>query len=97
MLRQAVEGKTGEFLKIVENKRFRELFGELHGEKLKTAPRGFPADSPAMEYLKLKSYTVATPQEKDKAVTSADFPDNVVSTFKETKPFIDFLRKALAP
>jgi uncharacterized protein (TIGR02453 family) len=95
LIRQAVAGKTGEFLKIVENKKFRERFGELHGEKLKTAPKGFPADHPAIEYLKFKSFTVATPQEKDKAVMSADFPGNVVSTFKETKPLIDFLRKAL--
>lgn len=96
LIRQAVAGKTKEFLKIVEGKKFRALFGELHGEKLKTAPKGFPGDHPAMEYLKFKSFTVATPQEKDKAVLSADFPAGVVKTFRETKPLIDFLRKALA-
>jgi uncharacterized protein (TIGR02453 family) len=95
MIRQAVAGNTGEFLSVVKNKKFRERFGELHGEKLKTAPKGFPSDHPAIEYLKFKSFTVATPPEKDKAVTGADFPGGVVDTFKETKPLIDFLRKAL--
>jgi uncharacterized protein (TIGR02453 family) len=94
-IRQAVAGKTGEFLKIVENKKFLELFGELHGEKLKTAPKGFEKDHPAVEYLKFKSFTVATPQEKDKAVLSADFTASVLKILKETKPLIDFLRKAL--
>ena len=96
LIRQAVAEKTGEFLKIVENKNFVASFGELHGEKLKTAPKGFPSDHPAVEYLKFKGFTVATPQEKDDAVVSTDFPANVVKTFKETKPLIDFLRKALA-
>jgi uncharacterized protein (TIGR02453 family) len=95
-IRQAVAGDTDEFLRIVENKKFIASFGELHGEKLKTAPKGFPADHAAIEYLKLKGFTVATPQEKDKVVTGANFTASVVKTFKETKPLIDFLRKALA-
>jgi len=95
-IRQAVAGKTDEFLKIVENKKFRERFGDMHGDNLKTAPKGFSSDHPALEYLKLKGFTVATPPEKDTAVTSADFPASVVKTFKETKPLIDFLRRALA-
>lgn len=95
-IRQAVAEKTGEFLKIVENKKFAALFGNMHGESLKTAPKGFPTDHPAVEYLKLKGFTVATPQERDEAVISADFSVNVVKTFKETKPLIDFLRRALA-
>lgn len=95
-IRQAVAGDTAGFLKIVENKKFRERFGDMHGDSLKTAPKGFPADHPAVEYLKLKGFTVATPQEKDKAVIGADFTSNAVKTFKETKPLIDFLRKALA-
>lgn len=95
-IRQAVAEKTAEFLKIVENKKFTGRFGNMHGDSLKTAPKGFPADHPALEYLKLKGFTVATPQEKDKAVISADFSGNGVKTFKETKPLIDFLRRALA-
>ena len=39
---------------------FIKHFGnELWGEKLKTAPKGFPKDFPDLEYLKYKHYTLA--------------------------------------
>lgn len=95
-IRQAIAEKTGEFTKIVEGKKFRGLFGDMHGDSLKTAPKGFPSDHPAIEYLKLKGFTVATPAEKDTAVLSANFASDAVGIFKQTKPLIDFLRTALA-
>lgn len=94
-MRRAVADRTDEFLKITGDKNFKKLFGEMHGEKLKTAPKGFPADHPAIEYLKFKSFTVSYMLEKDAMLTSLDFPAHIVSACKEMKPFIDFLRKAL--
>lgn len=95
-IRQAIAEKTDEFLKITNGKSFKELYGEMDGEKLKTPPKGFARDHPAIEYLKFKSFAVSHELKKDKALTEAGFPEYVVSTFKELKPFIDFLRKALA-
>jgi uncharacterized protein (TIGR02453 family) len=95
-IRQAIAGDTAGFLKIINGKRLKELYGEMDGEKLKTPPKGFAKDHPAIEYLKFKSFAVSHPLEKDKVLTDAGFPEYVISTFKELKPFIDFLRKALA-
>jgi uncharacterized protein (TIGR02453 family) len=95
-LRQAIANNTDEFLKIVDAKKFRDLYGRMDGEKLKTPPKGFPKDHPAVELLKLKSFAVSHPMEKDKALTEPDFAAYVAKTFKELKPFIDFLRTALA-
>jgi uncharacterized protein (TIGR02453 family) len=95
-MRRAVADKTDEFLKVIGDKDFKKLYGELYGEKLKTAPKGFPADHPAIEYLKFKSFTVAHALDKDKMLTVPDFSAYVVSACKAMKPFIDFLRKALA-
>jgi uncharacterized protein (DUF2461 family) len=49
-----------------------------------------------VELLKLKSFAVSHPMEKDQALTEPDFAAYVAKTFKELKPFIDFLRTALA-
>jgi len=95
-MRRAVADRTDEFLKIIGARNFKKLFGEMHGEKLKTAPKGFPADHPAIEYLKLKSFTVSHMVDDDKMLTAPDFPSYLVNTCKEMKPFIDFLRKALS-
>src|SRR5688572_5382305 len=58
-IRQAVAANTKEFLKIVEDKKFRVRFGELDGDRLSKPPKGFSADHPALDYLKLKSFTVS--------------------------------------
>ena len=94
-IRSAVADNTDEFLKIIGDKDFKKLFGEMDGAKLKTAPKGFPPDHPALEYLKFKSYTVSHMLD-DKMLTAPDFPAYVVNACREMKPFIDFLRKALA-
>jgi len=95
-MRQAIADKTDEFLKSIGGKKFKELYGGMDGEKLKTPPKGFAKDHPAVEYLKFKSFTASHPIDKDSVLTAPDFPKYVVSTFQEMKPFIDFLRKALA-
>lgn len=95
-LRNAVAGKTDEFLKILGAKKFKDAWGEMDGEKLKTPPKGFPKDHPAVEYLKLKGFTVSHPLKNDKVLIEPDFAGNAVKAFRELKPFIDFLRRALA-
>ena len=94
-VRNAIVNKTDEFLKIVNGKKYREVFGEMHGERLKTAPKGFPADHKAVEYLKLKDFIAYHELFDDKFLVSREFPDYVVNTFKQMYPLNQFLRKAL--
>lgn len=93
-LRNAVAANTKEFLKIVEVKKFRDRFGDLDGDRLTKPPKGFVADHPAIEYLKLKSFTVSE-EFPDKAVTSVDYPKLLTESFKAAYPLIAFLRNAL--
>lgn len=95
-IRQAIAEDTEGFLKIINDKAFKELYGEMDGEKLKTPPKGFSKDHPALEYLKFKSFAFSHELKKDAVLTGKDFPGDAALTFKGLKPFIDFLRKALA-
>lgn len=95
VIRKAIASDTESFLKIVKAKNFQKCFGEIHGESLKTTPRGFPADHRAAEYLKLKSIMAFVEMHDDKFVTSKEFPTFLASACKEAKPLVDFLRKAL--
>jgi uncharacterized protein (TIGR02453 family) len=94
-IRRVITNHSDEFLKILKTKNFQKRFGEIHGQKLKTPPRGFPKDHKAIEYLKLKSYLAYMELHDDDFVISKEFPTYVASAFKETKPLVDFLRKAL--
>src|ERR1035437_6399475 len=62
----------------------------IDGEKLKTAPKGYPANHPYIELLKFKSYLVVN-EVPDKMVISNDFIDHVVNVFKAMKPLNDYL------
>jgi uncharacterized protein (TIGR02453 family) len=95
-IRRTIANHTDEFLKILNARKLQKCFGEIRGPKLKTAPKGFPKDHEAMEYLKLKSFIAYVEVPEDKFVVSREFPTFVASTFKETKPLVDFLRRALA-
>ena len=96
-VRKAVAMNTEEFLKILKAKTFKERFGELHGDKLKTMPKGFPADHPAIEFLKMKSMTAHREYKSDKVVLNKDYPRMLIGDAKALFPLVSFLRTALMP
>jgi uncharacterized protein (TIGR02453 family) len=57
-VRTGIFENPDEFRSIIKNKVFIDNFGEIHGEKLKTPPKGFPKDFSEIEWLKYKSFTV---------------------------------------
>jgi uncharacterized protein (TIGR02453 family) len=57
---QVVNDATG-FAKVLKNRQLRQTYGDLLDEdKLQRPPKGFDADHPHIEYLKLKSFFVWT-------------------------------------
>ncbi|MGK7394744.1 MAG: DUF2461 domain-containing protein [Candidatus Cyclobacteriaceae bacterium M3_2C_046] len=94
-IRQEVDYNPAELKKIVSQEKFRQNFEEIQGEKLKTAPKGYPADHPNIEFLKLKSYTVLH-KVPDRVVKSAEFPDKVVEVFSVMHPFNEYLNVAVS-
>jgi uncharacterized protein (TIGR02453 family) len=93
-IRNAIASNTKEFLKIVESKKFKDRFGDLDGDRLSKPPKGFAADHPAIEYLKLKSFTVSE-EFKEKVALSKDYPKLLAESFKAAYPLVVFLRNAL--
>jgi uncharacterized protein (TIGR02453 family) len=73
---------------------FRAVLGELHGERLSRVPRGYPADHPAAEYLKLKQY-LGGREFPPAFATSAEFYPALVQTYKALMPLIRFLNQPL--
>lgn len=89
-IREKISDIPDEFIKITGTKEFIKYFGSIDGEKLKTAPKGYPKDHPQIELLKYKSYLVVN-EAPDKLVLSKDYMDHVVNVFKAMKPLNDYL------
>jgi len=75
-------------------KGFRRRFGRIQGEALQRPPRGYSADHPLIDDLKLKSYFVLEEAEPVLAC-SRRFVPAVEKAFVEASPFMSFLAFAL--
>jgi uncharacterized protein (TIGR02453 family) len=88
--RQAIDRDAASFKKIINAKDFRQYFGPLDGEKLATAPKGYPKDHPEIELLKLKE-VVAGHRLTDKQVLAPTIVTDAARAFKALKPFLKYL------
>jgi len=82
---------------IVGDKKFKSAFDTItreEGQVLKTAPKGYEPNHPAIEFLKLKSFTVSQKID-DKVFTDASFASKIAEKLILMKPFNDFLTRAL--
>lgn len=93
-VRQELDYNLDEFKDIVEAPEFKQKFGSISGEQLKTTPKGYDKDNPAIEYLRFKSWN-AIMLISDKVVLSNKFMNVVLEAFRDLKPFNDFLREPL--
>lgn len=94
-IRQEIDYNFDEFSKIINDKQFKKLFKKIDGDRLVKVPQGYSEDNPAIEYLKLKSFTVGT-NFADEDLTSKTIAKKIVDAYKTMKPFVDFLNRAAA-
>ena len=93
-VRQEIDYNTDAFRKILKAKKFKDTFGELQGSKVKTSPKGYAKDHPAIDLIRHKDFIVSR-SFSDKEVMSEDFLKETINTFKAMKPLNDFLNKAM--
>lgn len=82
------------FRKIINSKKFKQYFGTLKGEELKTAPKGFDKEHPDIDLIRKKQYLIGR-DFTDKEVLSKDFLKECNLTFKAMRPFFDFMSETL--
>jgi len=89
-LRRDIYHNIADFTAILENKKFKQTFGELEGDTLQRMPGGFPKDCPCESILKHKSFVVSG-LKSDEFFYSENWMDEVVEDFKLLYPFNQFL------
>lgn len=95
LIRRHLISRPKAFDALLGETAFWKTFGAIEGEQLKRIPKGFEADAPHADYLRLKSWTVSQTLQLKKGVTV----DGVVlpfilGTFKAMHPLIVWLRDA---
>lgn len=96
-IRQEIDYNLDDFKKIVESKKFKSTFGDLYtgeGMALSRVPKGFEADNPAAEYLKLKSY-IAMLHIPDEELTSKGLSKKILQALDVLQPMNAFLNVAI--
>jgi uncharacterized protein (TIGR02453 family) len=93
-VRNEIFEHTDEFNEIIEEKDFVKHFGDFSGEKLKTAPKGFPKDFPDIELLKYKNYIVVE-NKTDKELMNDSLIKELKEGFKRIYRLNQFLNEAI--
>ena len=93
-IRQEIAANPDELRAIITTKQFKKVFGELRGVEVKTAPRGYTVDHPAIELLRKKQYLLYHPF-TDKEVVSKNFVDKLDKSFQAMRPFLDYMSEVL--
>lgn len=94
-VRQEIDYNYAEWSKIIADKKFTKHFsdGLDRDALLSRPPKGYNAENPAIEFLKLKSFVV-TRSLTDKEMTSKTLLKEVLNTFTSMKNFVGFLNRA---
>ena len=93
-IRQEISANDQEFRDIINDSKFIKSFKQLEGEKLKSAPRGFDKQDPAIDLLRFKQYLLIK-RFTDKEVLSDGFANAVDETFRQMRPFFNYMSEVL--
>ncbi|RTY93397.1 DUF2461 domain-containing protein [Flavobacterium sp. GT3R68] len=97
-IRKEIEFFHDDLLEIVNEPNFKKQFDDLdrsESNSLKNAPKGYEKDHPAIDFLKLKSFTVSK-KLTDAELIHPDFVRKSAEKLIVVKPLLEFLNRGLA-
>ena len=93
-IRKEFEMDDSEMRTILSDKAFKETWGGFVGDELKTAPKGFDKEHPAIDLIRRKQF-IFTKKYKDKDVIAEGFLEEVNDDFKKIRPYFDYMSDVL--
>jgi uncharacterized protein (TIGR02453 family) len=81
--------------KLLSSRTIKTKFGGMQGEKVKTTPKGFDKDHPAIDLLRYKQFWFSRPF-RDEEVLAPHFINEINKTFKSIRPFFDYVSDVLS-
>ncbi len=93
-IRKEFEMYDDEIRTIINEKKFKSIWGDFTGDELKTAPKGFDKEHKAIDLIRKKQF-VFIRKYTDQEVIAPDFLEDVTASFKEVRPYFDYMSSVL--
>ncbi|WP_421809369.1 DUF2461 domain-containing protein [Flagellimonas sp.] len=93
-IRKELEMDASDFRKVINDPDFTKIWGELQGDAVKTAPKGFDKDHPDIDLIKNKQY-VFVRNFTDQEVLSPNFIEEVDKSYRVIRPYFDLMSDIL--
>ena len=93
-IRQDIDVNFEDWRKVLADPALKATFGNIRGEKVVSAPRGYAKDHPAIDLLRHKQFLFRH-EFTDDEVLDPDFLFLVNDTFKNLRPFFDYMSEVL--
>jgi uncharacterized protein (TIGR02453 family) len=93
-IRKEFEADGDSVRAIINDPKFVATYGELLGNGVKTAPKGFDKEHPNIDLIRKKQF-YALRKFSDKEVLAKDFVDQAVDTYRTIRPFFNYLSDVL--
>jgi uncharacterized protein (TIGR02453 family) len=93
-IREDIAANYSDCKKLLKTKSITQNFGTMQGEQVKTTPKGFASNDPAIELLRYKQFWFER-KFTDREVLADDFLNKVNATYKAIRPFFDYMSELL--
>jgi len=80
--------------KLLKAKKLRDTFGDIMGDGVKTAPKGYAKDHPGIDLLRMKQFLFRRPL-TDKEVLAPDLVERMDGIYRTIRPFFDHMSEVL--
>lgn len=93
-IRKEFELDATEIREIIATPDFKKYFTGIEGQQLKTAPKDFNKDHPAIDLIKKKQFLIIR-RFSDSEALSPRFGEEIIRTFIAMRPFFDYMSDVL--
>ena len=93
-IRQELAIDGDEYRELINAPDFKSVWGELQGDAVKTAPKGYAKDHPQIDLLRQKQHLFMVRYSEAQA-TAPDFLDRLNAALQAVRPFVDFMSNVL--
>ncbi|MGB5700058.1 DUF2461 domain-containing protein [Muriicola sp.] len=93
-IRKELEMDASDFRKVIQQPSFTKTWGNLQGDELKTAPKGFEKDHPDIDLIRKKQF-IFVKNFTDAEVFAKDFLQVANVSFKMIRPYFDLMSDIL--
>jgi len=93
-IRKQIQQDPKPLMEILDSKEVKSYFGGLEGEKVKSTPRGFSKDDPAIDLLKYKQLLLKKSL-TDEEISSPELAKHVIEGFAKMRSFFNYMSEIL--